>query len=250
MGIFGFGRAETLYFPGCYSSSYLTDKVENYKRILKKLKMKFETIKDLNCCGGFLDESGYEQDLRKLARQNFELLKNKETQTIITNCPLCLYTFSERYKDLLSQWNIKVEFILATILRELREDSNLIKSYTPEEVCYYDSCYLARYSKLIDEPREILRMMGYRLIELPKNKEETLCCGSCGGLSISNKELSDKISEDFIRILIRKKIKKVIVSDPRAYKVLRDSLERLGIKDIIILEISEVICDALDLSRE
>lgn len=252
MGIFEgiFGSSETIYFPGCYSSAFLSSKIENYKRILKKIKVDFSVQKDV-CCGGFLEESGYEKQLRKLARENKEFFENKKTKKIITNCPLCLATLNN-YKNLIPNWSIESEFILQTIFNKLLSNPALIKSYVYESVAYYDSCCLARTLQFTDTPRELLKMLGYSLIELPKTREETICCGSCGGLPDTNQELADKIAKDFIKILKRKNIKRIVTADPRAYKHLKENFKALEIypEDIQLLEISDIICDSLGIEKE
>ena len=81
MGIFEsiFGNAEIVYFPGCYSSAFISGKVENYKNILRKIGINFSFKKEM-CCGGFLEEAGYEKQIRKLARENKEIFEVKKTK--------------------------------------------------------------------------------------------------------------------------------------------------------------------------
>lgn len=244
MALFGLIDRSTMYFPGCYSSAFASEKIENYKRILKKLDIKF-WVSDMVCCGGFFEENGYDKNLRKIVRENFDFLTKKEVTKIITSCPLC-YNLFKSYKNLMPDWNIETSFILSEILNKLKEGGR-IKNHYYENVAYYDSCYLGRYSNITDEPREILKMIGYRIIELPKNKEETLCCGSCGNLPVTNSHLADKIAINFIQRLKKLKIKKLIVADNRAFQHLNKSLIGLGIKpeDLQILEISDIICDGI-----
>lgn len=251
MGIFGFGNSENLYFPGCFTSSFLEKKLNNYKRILKKLDINFNFQKDFMCCGGFFDESGYEKQLRKNARENQGKLESKKRKKIITNCPLC-YNTLKNYRDLVPNWNIKVEFILVTILNKLRENNKEARNYFSEPVAYYDSCYLARYSGIINEPRELLGLLGYKIIELPKNKEETLCSGACGGLLITNPELANKIALKFLRTLKIKGIKKIVTADSRDYYHLKENLKKLNIypEELEILEFSDLICDSLGIEKE
>lgn len=248
MGIFGFGKKEVIYFPGCYSSALLGREVENYKKILKKLGVDFSVIKDMGCCGGFLEEAGYEKQLRKNSKEKYEEFESHGVKKIITSCPLCLSIFSKRYKDILPNWSVESESIIVTILNKLKEDLDKIRYYTKEEIAYYDSCYYGRYNSLHEAPREILKLIGYKLIELPYNKEETICCGSCGGLPETNKELAEKIMITFIRMLRRRNITSITTADPRAYNFIKNSLEKLEIRDIKIREFSELICNALNVT--
>jgi Fe-S oxidoreductase len=252
MALFGFGRKDVLYFPGCFSSAFpLTrGKAENYQKILKKLKINFFMLKEKEfvCCGGFLEEAGYEKNLRKIARENLSLFKEKGVKKIITSCPLCHNTL-KNYKELLPDWDIDIEFILTTALNAIKENENFIKTFANEPIAYYDSCYLARYSSIVEQPREFLIFLGYNLVELPKTKEETLCCGSCGNLPITNPQLANQIAGNFIKMLKRKGIKKIVTADARAYKHLKENLDFFGTKELEILEFSDIICDALDIKR-
>ena len=252
MALFGlFGNSENLYFPGCFSSALLEKKVENYKRILKKLGISFTTEKDFMCCGGFFDESGYEKQLRKTAKQNQDFISGKKFRKIITNCPLCYSTF-KNYKEIIPDWSTEVEFILITILKKLQENQSYVRSFSSEPIAYYDSCSLGRYSEIHSPPREILSLLGLKVMELPKNSEETLCCGSCGNLPKTNKELSDSIARSFIRMLLRKNIKKVVTADARAYSHLAENLIKMQVdeKTLELLEFSDVLCSAMNLKQE
>jgi len=254
MALFGlFGDSKTVYFPGCFTSSFLPGKIENYRRILKKLDVDFSPVKekDILCCGGFLDEAGYEKEFRKLARENSETFAKKGTLKIIASCPLCFDMLKQRYKEILPDWGLEVEHILIMIFNKLIENKDAVRVFSSEKIAYYDSCCLARYSGITEQPREILRMLGYKIIELPKDREETLCCGSCGGLPAANPELANKISEDFIKMLKRRGIKKLVTADSRAYYYLNKTLENLKIpkEELEVLEFSEVLCDSLGIKR-
>jgi len=248
MGLFGFGEKEVIYHPGCYSSAFIKDKIKNYRNILKKLGVDFSFREDSLCCGGCLIELGYEKNARKLARDNLSFLTSKKTKRIITNCPLCLQTFSQEYKKMLPDWDIKSEFIFKIILEQLKQENELIKYFSNERIIYYDSCCLGRHLKIHDEPREILKLLGYNLVEMNFSREETLCCGSCGQLDITNLELSKKIAFNFIKHIQNNNVKKIITADPRAYHHLKNIIdsEKLNIQ---LIEFSDIICDALDIEK-
>jgi|SRR3989344_4869258 len=250
MAFFGLFNKDVLYFPGCHSSAFNEPKIKNWERILKKLGVSFWIAEDFVCCGGFFEENGYEKELRKLARENLNFLKEKGVKKIITSCALCFETFKS-YKNIIPEWDIEVEFILTTILNKIKEGDYVRNSFL-ESVAYYDSCQLGRYAEITNEPREILKLIGFHVIELPKNKEETLCCGSCGSLPITNQELADDIAFNFIRMLRRRKIKRLVTADARAYQHLKENFRKLGVanEEIELIDFSEIVCDGLGLKKE
>jgi len=52
----------------------------------------------------------------------------------------------------------------------------------PERVTYHDPCNIARAGKIVDEPREILRMLCADFVEMTPNRTQNYCCGGGSGL--------------------------------------------------------------------
>jgi len=237
-----------LYFPGCYSSANLKPKIENYKKILKKLKIKTQVLDESFCCGGVLIEAGYEKQVRILAKDNLEVLKQNNIKKIITNDALCFQTFKNSYKDFLLEWSIEVEFILSLILKKLKENKNLIKNKVQEKIFLHDSSYLLENPEIHQEIRELLELLGFNLIEFENSNGNSLACGYEGGLKITNPEIANKIAKNYLSEIKRQRIEekiKVITADPQAYVHLKENLRSEG--NIEIIEISDVICKSLNL---
>ena len=122
MGIFGFGKGKTLYYPGCLTKGVLKKQFENYKEIFNRLNIDFVMLSDEeNCCGLPILNGGYKKDARKLAKKNFDLFKVKGITRILTNCPSCYHTFKEIYPTLVRDWDIEVEHATVAILRALEK---------------------------------------------------------------------------------------------------------------------------------
>ena len=51
-----------------------------------------------------------------------------------------------------------------------------------ENLTYQDNCYLGRLFGIYEEPREVIKILGGKIIEFEKNKEEAICSGACGGV--------------------------------------------------------------------
>jgi Fe-S oxidoreductase len=145
------------------------------------------------CCGLPVLNGGYRKDAKDLAKKNFELFKKFNIKKIITNCPSCYHMFNEVYPSLIREWNIKTEHATTAILDALKKAN--IKIDGQEPVTYHDPCHLARYSGITEQPREIIRLLGGKLIEMKHNKDNALCCGGGGGVRANFPELAKNIAK-------------------------------------------------------
>jgi Fe-S oxidoreductase len=244
MGIFAklkkaLAGKNTLYYPGCLTKYVLKQEAENYKAILTYLGVDFIMLPNEFCCGSPVLNAGYEQEFLKLARKNLELFNEHNIGRIITNCPSCYNNFL-KYKEILPDWDIEVEHIIPLMLREIKGMSFSEKN---EIVTYHDPCHLGRYSGIYEEPREIIRILGYKLIEMAHNRENSLCCGGGGGLRTNNIELAKSIARKRINEARDIGASKIITPCPLCYA----HLENEEIKSV---ELSSLLVDELGLQVE
>ena len=237
MGIFGF-KSNTLYWPGCYSEAKLKSKVGQYRKIMKRLGIGCRVKTDMKCCGGVLINAGYDKEARKLIRENFDVLRDEGVKKIITSCPLCYKTFVQDYESMLPDWDIEVEFILIPVLEKLKNKYSFSEGSEKQKIIYHDPCYLGRYSGIYNEPREILKILGYNVKELAYTGGDSLCSGACGNLKHTDPDLADDLAHGLIKQIRLTGVKTIVTPDPHVYNHLKENLEG---SDIEVFEFSDLL---------
>jgi len=248
MGIFSrLKRSNILYFPGCIAFYKEKENFFLWEDILTRLGIDFNTVDKKVCCGLPALEAGYGSEARKLARRNFEIFKEVKIDKIITPCPVCYKMFKFDYPIYLPDWNIEVSNIWELILNKLEEKPGLIKNKDDSEIGFQDSCYLGRHSKIYEEPRKILEMIGYAIKEMKDNRENALCSGSCGGLPRVNPTLANKTAKERLLKAKRIGIKRLVVCSLEEYDLLKKNSKDTGIE---VLELTDILGLALGIKKK
>jgi Fe-S oxidoreductase len=132
------------------------------------------------CCGDPARRLGEEGLFQKIALANIRKLQQLPTNKIITHCPHCAFTLKYEYALLNGRFDvIHHSKLIGTLINQnrLRTPKLLEK-----RIVYHDPCYLGRYDRCYDEPRQILRAIpDVTLTEMKNHQQKSLCCGAGGG---------------------------------------------------------------------
>jgi len=229
MGLLSWLKGEkVLYFPGCLAKGVLIENLENYKEIFNRLGVDFVMLPEAEvCCGLPVMNAGYKKEARKLAEKNFKLFKERGITRIVTNCPSCLHSFNDVYPKLVRGWDIVATHATVEILGRLKKRGLMWrgKEADREVVAYHDPCHLGRYSGIYDEPREVIGLLGGRIVESRFNREKALCCGGGGGLRANFPDVAKRVGKERVKTF-DKDAKKIISPCGLCYANLKDADDR------------------------
>jgi len=208
--------ADVLYYVGCtYAYKPGMETVpQATATILKKAGIDFGILgpKEV-CCGGIADNIGDLKTFKEIAAKNLDMFKDVGAKTIITNCPGCFMTFSEKYARIQNIDTAKLPYKVMHITQYLEQliNEGKIKFTKPvnKQVTWHDPCHLGRRGEpykhwegkrvaygltepprelnrgafgCYDAPRNILKAIpGIKLVEMERIREYAWCCGSGGG---------------------------------------------------------------------
>lgn len=227
-----------MFYPGCLIKFLLPEVEERYCRVLQEIGVDFIRLEKFEvCCGSPVLSTGYPRDFRRLVSKNMELFEKHAVEKIITPCPACYRSLKFEYPS--SQMKIQVEHVSQTILKAIQEGKLKLKP-KKGKATYHDPCHLGRYSGIYEEPREILRKLGYKLVEMKFNKEYAFCCGGGGGVRANYPSLASEIAKDRVFQALETGAQLLVTICPMCYISLRAAADELNSK-LKVVELSELL---------
>ena len=72
-----FSSHNILYYPGCLTKFVARDLLDNYRRILRQMKIDFIELSSIElCCGSPALKAGYFKNFQELAEKNLKIFQD------------------------------------------------------------------------------------------------------------------------------------------------------------------------------
>jgi Fe-S oxidoreductase len=245
---------DVLWFVGDYASfDPRSQKVSRtLARLFQAAELDFGILYDgERNSGNDVRRAGEEGLFEALAEQNVATLEECDFNRIVTSDPHSLNTLRNEYPELISEelagsWNVAHH---TALLLELIESDRLpLRGRLDYRVTYHDPCYLGRHNGGYDAPRRILELLGCSLLEMPRNRDNSFCCGAGGGrIWIPDEPGVERPSENRIHEAVALgDLDYFVVSCPKDVTMYEDAIKTSGNAERIELrELTELIEEAL-----
>jgi Fe-S oxidoreductase len=195
-------------------------------------------------------------DVRRVGEEGlFEMLRDKNLQAIgkaqfkkiITTDPHTYHTLKNEYP-----WNGNRPEVrhYTEVLDGLVQAGKLpLKKKLAGRVTYHDPCYLGRYNGVYDAPRRVLQALGFEVVEMPRCRDRSFCCGAGGGRiwMEDTEKVQDRPAENRIREAVALEgVQIFVVACPKDIAMFRDAVKTTGHEDkLAVKDLAELVAEAM-----
>lgn len=191
---------------------------------------------------------GEEGLFEELAQRNLRLFKKYGFKSIVCVSPHDYDAFVNDYPVYLEEWS-KPEFKIlhyTELLARLIRNGNLkMHKKLKKTVVYQDPCYLGRINNIYDEPREIIRVTGAKLVEMRSSRHNSYCCGGGGGGVWYEPVHKPRLQIQRARQACDTKADIIVAACPLCEQMLEEGLTGLEKSDIKVMNVAEILLEAV-----
>lgn len=186
---------DVLYWTGCAVSydERAKQTARAFVKVLRAAGVNFAILGESeSCTGDVARRAGNEYLYNEMALANVETLNAAAPKRIVVTCPHCYHNIGREYH----QFGGNYEVVHHTeLIEELIQTGKLPMYANPNmasNVTFHDPCYLGRHNDVIEEPRTVIKAAGAPLIEMPRTKRNSYCCGAGGAQFWKEEEHGEK----------------------------------------------------------
>jgi Fe-S oxidoreductase/nitrate reductase gamma subunit len=241
-------KVDYLWFVGDYASynPSLAELTVKTAQVFHKAGIDFGVMyKGENNSGNDVRRVGEEGLYEMLAEKNLKALERCDYQTIITTDPHTYNTLVNEYPLRENQRVLHTSELLATLIQEGKlQITNPLKY----RVTYHDPCYLGRYNGIYEPPREVIQATGCELVEMPRARDNALCCGAGGGrIWMDEGTFEERASESRIKeAAALPNVNYFVIACPKDYTMYQDAVKTTGKEDQLkVVDLIDLLAEAI-----
>jgi len=219
-------------------------------KVLRHLGITFGVLRKEKCNGDPARRLGNDLLFTSLAEENLQTIDNLQTiaaasttkpPKFLSICPHCVRTMSTDWQE--AGHTVAIEHHSELLARHAAQLPG-VSGANREKVVYHDPCYLGRYRGVYDEPRDVLAR-SVDVLEAPRNREKSFCCGAGGGQMFLGEEKGERINLTRARELAATGAGTVAAACPFCASMFRDALKAVSDHPPQLLDIAQIAARGL-----
>ncbi len=193
-------RGRVALLSGCIGPVLAPSINEAAIRVLNRHGVEVVIAEGEACCGSLVHHMGREAQALAQARNNIDAWTKTEPGfdailVTVSGCGTTVkdYGFMFRSDPAYAEKAARVSALAKDVTEYLATlDLEGMEPAPPFTVAYHSACSLQHGQKLVREPKDLLRKLGFMVKDVP---EGHLCCGSAGTYNILQPELADRLRD-------------------------------------------------------
>ena len=130
---------------------------------------------------------GDEATFQQLAKQLIGTLSQYSFGKIVTADPHVMHSLRNEYRALGGFYEVQHHTsLIAEIVASGKLTPRAAAALAEKKITYHDPCYLGRYNGETEAPRQLLKTIGIKVIEMERNGMRGRCCGGGGGAPLTD----------------------------------------------------------------
>ncbi len=234
---------DVLYWVGCAASFDDRNKkvAQSFSRLLQKAGVRFAILgPEEKCTGDPARRLGDEFRAQMMIKANVETLNRYAVKKIVTACPHCFNTLKNEYPDFGGQYEVVHHSVF---LDELLRQGKLQPTKEVQEfLTFHDACYLGRYNKIYEEPRDVLlKLPGVKSVEMKMCRDKGFCCGAGGARMWMEEKVGEKVNHRRLDQVAETGAKTVASACPYCLIMFDDAAKTKNREDLARQDIAELL---------
>jgi Fe-S oxidoreductase/nitrate reductase gamma subunit len=241
-------KIEVLFWVGCAGAT--DPRAQKVARSMVKIMthagVRFAVLgPEEQCCGDPARRTGNEFHYDLLARANVETLQRYQVGRIVAHCPHCLQTLRHEYRQLGGDFEVIHH---SDFVRELIASGRLVlRAPLGQTVTFHDPCYLGRYNRDFDAPRDVLDALGMKRLEMARTRERSFCCGAGGGHAFYEDKSGGRVNQNRAREALATGAQTLATACPFCLVMLEDGVKNVQTdgEPIRVRDFVELVAEAI-----
>ncbi len=244
---------DVLWFVGCYPSYHT--RAQGVTRamagVFNALGVSFGVLGDEEVCSGDSFRLAGEEGLfESLAERNMRALGKYQFREVVVTDPHAYNALKNEYPRF--GFRHPVRHYTQFLAERLAALKPLLSRPLDRTVTFHDPCYLGRKNGVYDEPRQLLEAVpGLKLVEMPRNRENSLCCGGgAGGMwldTFASQYLPSRLSEKRVLEASNAGAEILAVACPLDLLRFEDAVKVEGLENrLVVKDILELVAEAME----